>query len=142
MAPRQPTALPVGQLAEEDAPPRRAAVHLLGHRDERHAGAAEDIERLEADAQVASEPVHGVDDHDIDLTGADIVEQAAEFRPPGENIGAGRAALLAVLPDDSPAAAGRVGTTGTGLSVKRVALHLYTPEQASWLNQVEIRLSI
>ena len=77
------------QHAEEDAAVRRGVVDVLRHRDERDAGPAEDVERLDGDAHIAGEAVDLVDDDHIEPAGAHVVQQVPELNRPDVRRGSG-----------------------------------------------------
>jgi len=74
---------------------------VLRDRHERHAGCAEALHHLGEVEERAAEAVDLVDDHDVDLAGVDVGEQALERGAVG--VGAGEAAVVVALADELPA---------------------------------------
>ena len=80
---------------------RGRGVELLGDRDERHVLLIEDLDDLGEIGERAGQPVDLVDDHDIDLAGADIGKQQLQARP--LHIAAGTPAIVVGLGQTHPA---------------------------------------
>ena len=115
-----------GQQHIERQPPHRGGgVELLGDRDERHAVPVEQLDELGEVGQRAGQPVDLVDDDDIDLSGADIVQQPLQRRAVG--VAAGEAAIVVFGPDQRPAGMGLasdIGLRGLVLGIERVEVLL------------------
>ena len=113
------------QNVERQPPHRGGGVELLGDGDERHAMAVEQLDQLGEVGQRAGQTVDLVDDDDVDLSGADIVQQALQGWAVG--VAAREAAIVVFGPDQRPAGmrlASDVGLGGIILGIERVEVLL------------------
>ena len=98
-------------------------IELLGDRDKRHAVGIEQFDQLGEVRQRPSQTVDLVDDDDVDLPGADVVQQSLQVGAIGRP--AGVSAIVIARSDQSPAGMGLTLYIGRGsivLGIQRVEL--------------------
>ena len=119
-----PLELGKGQQHVERQPAHRCrGVELLGDRDKRDAMGIEQLDQLGEVGQRSREAIDLVDDDDVDLPGADIVQQSLQVRAIGR--AAGISAVVIAGPDQGPAGMGLaldIGRCGIVLGIQRVEL--------------------
>ena len=115
------------QHVQHEATHRGRGVELLGDRDEGHAMRVEQLDQLGEVGERAGQAVDLVDDHDLDLAGADVHQEALQRR--SVQCTAGIAAVVVMGRQQPPAfvlLALDVGRAGLALGVEGVELLLQT----------------
>src|SRR5258707_10240562 len=87
-------------------------IELLGDRDKRYALSIEQFDKFGEVRQRSSQTVDLVDDDDIKLPGADVVQQSLQVGPVSRSTGV--SAVVIAGPDQSPAGMGLTLYIGRG----------------------------